>query len=388
MNPVVAVRPCPTYDTDVVLHAVRAAVGAVCNLSARVRGKTVLIKINLLSDAPPAKAVCTHPEVTRALIRVCREAGAAEIRVGDMPGMHLTDVPEVAFDISGTTAVCQEEGVEIAAFRRRGYREVELPRFHKLRNLMFAKDVLETDFVISAPKLKSHMQALYTGAIKNWFGVVANRDRKRSHHLAGLEPFSESLVDIFRVRPPDLTVMDGIVGMEGRGPGEGKPKTLGLVLASTDAVALDTVALECVDYRRMNVPHVLLAGREGLGEADLARIRVDGPPLETVRVPFELPPRAFANPPKFVFKWFYRLWRVQPLVLCESCQVCGACERMCPVGAITTRPESAVINYDICIECFCCHEVCPHNAIGEKMTLAYRLYRAVAQWRRGRNLRA
>jgi len=80
-------------------------------------------------------------------------------------------------------------------------------------------------------------------------------------------------------------------------------------------------------------------------------------------------------PPPLFMKLLFRLWTIRPLILAEKCQVCGACERMCPVGAITMGADRAIIDTSLCIECFCCHEVCPHNAIGERMSLLYRLHR-------------
>ncbi|MDP8224788.1 MAG: DUF362 domain-containing protein [Candidatus Lernaella stagnicola] len=375
----VAIRRCADYDRDNVHRAVGEAIAAVVDLPTLVRDKRVFIKVNFLSDAPPESAVCTHPEIARALIRWCLEAGAAEVAVGDMPGMHLTDRPELPFERSGLAPVCREEGARVAPLSGRGYREVEVPGARRLHHLMFACELLDADVVINAPKLKSHIQALYTGAIKNWFGAIANRDRKRSHHFTELEPFSECVVDIFRVRPPDLTVMDGVIGMEGSGPQEGDPRQLGLVLASTDAVALDTVSMECVDYSRMKVPQVRIAAEEGLGEADLSKITIDGPPFDEVRQRFATPPTAFVTMPKFMTKLAFRFWRIRPEILADKCQVCGACERMCPVGAISMTPECAVIDYTNCIECFCCHESCPHRAIGEDMTLLYRLHRYIAE---------
>jgi len=375
MNSRVAIRRCEKYDTNVVYTAAAQAVGAACDFPALVAGKKVLLKINLLTEAGPDKAVCTHPEITRALIRLCREAGAAEVLVGDQPGMQLSDNPELAFEASGTAAICREENARMMPFSRRGFREVEVPGALKLRSLLVANALLDADVVISLPKLKSHIQALYTGAIKNWFGTVSSRDRKRSHYLTKLEPFSESLVDIFRVRPPDLTVMDSIVGMEGRGPSEGNPRHLGLVLASTDAVALDTVALHCVDYAKMNVPHVRIAAEQGLGVSNLAGIEIDGPTIDEVRVPFELPPRMFTNPPRLLSRLVLKYYRIRPKILVDSCKLCEACAKMCPMGAITMGEQSAVIDYGLCIECFCCHEACPHKSIGEKPSLAYRFMR-------------
>lgn len=386
MPATVSIRRCANYQSEAIQQAVGEAVAAVVDLRALVENKAVLIKVNLLFNAPPARAVCTHPEVVRALIRLARKAGAADVAVGDMPAMHLTDQPEIAFRESGIETVCREEGARMCPFSQNGYREVPVPNSRQLPTVIAAKDVLDAPVVINAPKLKSHTQALYTGAIKNWFGVVANATRKASHELAGLEPYSGSLVDIFSVRPPDLTVMDAVVGMEGRGPSEGKPKHLGLILASRDAVALDTVALECVDYTRLNVPHVRLAGQAGLGETDLARIAIDGPPLREVTVPFALPPKAFGQPPRFMIHFAFLLWHIRPKMHTDLCQRCGACVRQCPVGAIEIGRKNARIDRKKCIECFCCHEVCPHNAIGEDMTVAYRMHRWFHQWRTDRRL--
>lgn len=381
---IVAIRQCPDYEAPEVRRILADALEAVCDMPDLVRDKDVLIKVNLLSDSPPHKAVCTHPEVVRALIRICRRAGAKEIAVGDMPGMHLTNQPEVAFELSGIGAVCRDEGVRIAPLAARGYREVDVPHFRKLPKVMFAKEILDADVVIDAAKIKTHVQALYTGGIKNWFGAIANRDRKRSHHLTELVPFSESLVDIYRVRPPDLTVLDGVVGMEGAGPNEGRPKQLGLLIASTDCVAADAVAIDCIGFTHFNVPHVHIAAEEGLGVADLDRITIDGPAPAGVRVVFDPPPKAFLSPPKFLTGLVLKIWWVRPRIIAANCQVCGACGRMCPVGAISLDPHTAVIDFDKCIECFCCHESCPHQAIGERMSAGYRLHRWIESRRHHR----
>lgn len=371
----VAIRRCATYDPETVYRAVGEAVAAATDPAALLRNKHVVLKINLLSDRPPERAVITHPEIVRALIRLCREHGAAEVAVSDMPAMHLTNIAESVFENNGISAICRELGARIAPFSVKGYREVRVPGARRMAKVMAAVELLDAEVVVNVPKLKSHMQSLYTGAVKNWFGTVSNNDRKISHALGGLIPFSESLADIYRVRLPELTVMDAVVGMEGRGPNEGKPKQTGLILASTDGVAVDAVAIACVDYQRLKVPHVRIAAEDGAGEADLEKIIIDGPAVAEVRVPYELPPKLNPSVPKIVMKIAWRLYRIRPKILAAECESCGACAKMCPAGAITMGPESAVIDAGQCIECFCCHEVCPHDAIGEKMTLAYRLHR-------------
>jgi ferredoxin len=244
---------------------------------------------------------------------------------------------------------------------------VALPGGKQVREVMLPRDFQEVEHVVSLAKLKGHMQATYTGAIKNFYGAIPFRQRKQIHGLAKYVRFSEGIVDIFQAVRPRFGIIDGIWGMEGRGPSAGKPRHLGLLLASADLVALDRVAVSAVGWDRLRVHHIQDAGERGLGEADLNRIRVVGEKLDAVRIRFSPPPTAFRNPPRFLLNAVYNLWSIKPAVILANCTGCGTCVAACPASAIALDPLSkAVIDYSKCIECFCCHELCPSGAVTEK----------------------
>jgi uncharacterized protein (DUF362 family)/Pyruvate/2-oxoacid:ferredoxin oxidoreductase delta subunit len=367
MKPTVAIERCENYDREKVELAVERAIAASGGLADLIKpGMRVLVKINLLNDSPPEKAVVTHPEVTRAVIRQVKALGAVPF-VGDAPGIDLPRRALKVFRTSGTQAVCEEEGVEAAPFTNQGYETVTIESNTQLKTLHIARAVRDADAVICVAKAKSHMQAMYSGVIKNFFGVIPQADRKAAHSLPGYIPFSESLVDIFAACRPTFGLIDAIVGMEGTGPADGDPKQLGLILASRDLVALDTVTCACMGFDRIDVQHIPLAGKRGFGESDISRIEIAGPPVSEVRKKFRPPPTSRIPVPAFLGKLAMRLWRVEPLIT-EKCTACGECAKICPVQVISLERTRAVIDYKGCVGCFCCHELCPFHAITERMS--------------------
>jgi ferredoxin len=216
-------------------------------------------------------------------------------------------------------------------------------------------------------KLKSHMQAMYTGAIKNFYGAIPAKQRKEIHGLGRYVPFSEGIVDVFQAARPAFGIIDGIVGMEGRGPAMGNPRQLGILMASSDLVALDRVAVNVVGWERIEVHHITEAAARGLGEGDIGRITVTGELLDGVRVRFVPPPTAFRSVPGFLLNAFYNFWSIKPEMIKEKCIACGTCVDACPVSAITLdREGKAVVDYGKCVECFCCHELCVYGAVSER----------------------
>ena len=374
MKSTVIIRKCDSYEPAAVQDAVAAAVEAAGGIGSIVKpGDRVLLKINLLNAAKPERAVVTHPEVVRAMIRLVKSAGG-EVVVGDAPGLDLPGHGKKVLRTSGAAQVCEEEGVIARPFAEKGFVEVTESTNRLMQTLHIAREVAEADVVIGLSKAKSHMQAVYTGAIKNFFGTLPSKDRKRSHSYVNLQDFSESLVDIFAACKPTFGLMDGIMAMEGRGPSDGNPRKLGLVLASHDFVALDRVTSTCMGYDRLVIPHIDLAAKRGLGVGNLDRITIDGPAIAEVRQEFKAPPNTAALPiPAFIQRFALGLFKVEPLVTVR-CVTCGHCASVCPVEAIEMGPEMAQIDYSKCIGCFCCHELCPISAILERRSLLAHLF--------------
>ena len=238
MTAVVSITRCADYDRERVQAAMDLALERAGGIGSFARpGDRVLLKPNILLGAGPEKAVCTHPEVVRAAIRAFRAFGCAVI-VAEQPGIGPAEQTKRAVETSGVFPVCREEGVECRLFRANGFVPVPLPEGKRTKVVHLPRDFQDADHVVSLAKLKTHMQATYTGAIKNFYGAIPGRQRKEIHALAKYVAFSEGIVDVFQAVKPRFGIIDGIVGMDGRGPGSGRPRELGLLLASADLVAL------------------------------------------------------------------------------------------------------------------------------------------------------
>jgi uncharacterized protein (DUF362 family)/NAD-dependent dihydropyrimidine dehydrogenase PreA subunit len=338
-------------------------------------GQRVLIKPNLLRAAAPEKAVTTHPAVVRAAVAAVREAGAAAW-VGDSPGGIEWGVTERVLEETGVGPTAVEAGAEIQDFDAGGAEAVECPDGVVLKRFALARAVREADVVLSLPKLKTHGQALYTGAVKNLLGCLPGGGKIRVHQLAPKSrQLAAALLDIYAVVRPRLALIDAVVAMEGNGPGHGDPRPVGLLIASEDAVAADAVACRLIGYPARAVHILKQAEERGLGVGDLRKIEVVGLPLEAAMVRGFVRPSnfAFEMVPSFLMKLIGGGVSVRPDIIQESCHQCGLCRRSCPADAIAGE-DRLVIDHAKCVRCFCCHELCPHGAIALRLGWVIRLY--------------
>lgn len=146
------------------------------------------------------------------------------------------------------------------------------------KKLMLAKAVTEADVIIGLPKLKTHTLTYYTGAVKLLYGYIPGLFKTEYHlHTANdISLFADLLLDIHETYPPALTLMDAIVGMEGAGPSNGKPRKIGLILSSKSCTALDYVAVTIAGFDPITVPTVRLAQERGVDPARLEDVRICG----------------------------------------------------------------------------------------------------------------
>lgn len=360
----VAIRRCPDYDEERVRQAVRQAVELIGGIGDIIKpGDRVLLKANMLAPIDPAEAVTSHPAVVRAAIELVKEAGGEPI-VADSPGYFYAGGKCRALTACGLKDVADELEVESLQFEamENPFVEIPVPGGIYLDSIFAARLALEVDVIVTLPKLKTHASTWYTGAVKNMFGAVATRTRKQAHILATYERFSGSLVDIFSVLKPQLAIMDGVIGMEGEGPRHGRPRQLGVILASKDAVALDAVASKIIGFEPMEIFTTRDATARGLGNGNIDEIEVLGTPVDEVAINFEKPSGKRLNIPPLLMKVAYRFIKVRPHCARDVCDKCRICEKSCPVDAITMRPWPE-IDRDLCIECYCCNEMCPTGAM-------------------------
>jgi uncharacterized protein (DUF362 family)/NAD-dependent dihydropyrimidine dehydrogenase PreA subunit len=365
----VAVVRCPTYDRREVEAAVERAVELVGGVGRYVaEGERILLKPNLLSAKAPERAITTHPEVARAMIGLVRGAGGVP-ELGDSPGGAIRGVERV-WRNTGFQALAEETGTPLLSFEASGSEE----RRGALRSYMVAKPVLDADGIINLPKMKTHVLTLYTGAVKNMYGIVPGFMKGRLHSVAPRPvPFSRVVVDIFSLAPPRLTVMDAVVAMEGDGPSGGSPREIGAIVASSDPIALDAVVSRMMGYRERQVPTVRLGEEAGLGVAGFDDIDIVGDdPTGLSPDGFRLPGTGALNyiPDILVRMLEPFVWAHPEMSRERGCRgpACGMCVRSCPVSAIRMVEGTPKVDYERCVECLCCHEVCPHDAVEVKLS--------------------
>ena len=318
-------------------------------------GKRVLLKPNLLTDRRPEQAVTTHPEVVRQAIRRFKAAGA-RVTVGDSPA-STANLRQV-WQASGIGAVCVEEGVPLISLEQAGSTAFDRDGFA----FSVANPVLEADLIVNLPKVKSHSLTMLTAAVKNIYGVVPGYSKTTLHRLYPKPAvFGRLVKTIWTVLPPSLTLVDGIVGMEGQGPANGRPVRLGFLAASADPFALDRALCEVLHIDARRVPY--LAAQVADGAA--APFSVVGDPVSVTS--FEVPAggHLLSLLPAWLVRRASRLVWVRPAFSAEACVGCGKCEKACPVHAIAIPAETRrpVLDPRRCISCSCCHEVCPQDAI-------------------------
>jgi Pyruvate/2-oxoacid:ferredoxin oxidoreductase delta subunit len=177
--------------------------------------------------------------------------------------------------------------------------------------------------------------------------------------------FAEALVDVFSLTRPGLSIMDGVLSMEGHGPSSGTPRWLGVILVSRDAVAVDTVACKLIGADLAEIPTNRVAALRKLGASSLDDLELSGVSLEQVSVTnFQIPSNFLHRlVPKGLLGLLRRHVWIHPHENRVKCQICNLCVESCPVGAIRNSGESLRFDYTRCITCLCCHEICPHDAI-------------------------
>jgi uncharacterized protein (DUF362 family)/Pyruvate/2-oxoacid:ferredoxin oxidoreductase delta subunit len=359
---------CDSYEVSTVRRSVAAVLAPLGGMETFVRpGMRVLLKPNFLSAAGLEKAVTTHPAIIRAVVELVESAGGTAL-IGDSPAGPVERAAEV-WRSSGAAEVAAGTGAALVPFDAVAWKRLDA------QDYFIARPVLEADLVINLPKLKTHSLALYTGAVKNLFGTIPG-GRKRELHLRapGIADFSSVLVDVLDLVRPGLTIMDGIVGQEGEGPGtSGTPRRYGCVAASADPVALDTVLSTAMGFQPGQVLHLAQAAARALGISNPEAIMVAGKPevLRFGRV--KLPTTHwYYRAPSWISAPVYRSARLRPAVIESRCAGCGQCAAVCPRDAIEPG-QPPRFDMSRCVGCMCCAEACTEGAIRARRSLAARL---------------
>lgn len=361
MKEKVSLVRCEDYSKENVEDALRESLNLISGIKRFVkRGDKVLLKVNLLMPRRPEAGITTHPAVMRILAKMVKERGA-EVMIGDS-SMWMTSK---ALKLCGVEEVARELGVKAVNLDTFRPRKVKIRGGKVLKEVYIPSLALDVDVLVSVPKLKAHELTSLTGAVKNLLGLIPGRLKTEVHKTApDPESFSEALLDIYSVVKPSFAVMDGVISVEGSA-GVGGTRKVGVILASDNLLALDTVAGAIIGYKPEDLPVNKMAKKRGLKGISLKEIEVLGEEISEVAEPrFRKPSRLIRLLGSFPVLNPFLTNDYKPLLNRKECVRCEVCVEHCPVGAIKADDEGyPEFDYDKCIQCFCCREGCQAGAI-------------------------
>ncbi|MBN2431091.1 MAG: DUF362 domain-containing protein [Acidobacteria bacterium] len=326
-------------------------------------GQRILLKPNFLSACHPERGVTTHPAVVAAVAECLADFGC-ELYLGDSPAL---DSLEKVIRKAGYQELIRRYGIRLAPLQREHLRPSRSRRWFP--RLHLARELDSFDHVVNLPKLKTHSMMTLTLGVKNVFGCVPGK-HKAAYHLSAGENrlyFARLLLEIWETVRPGLTILDGIVGMQGNGPGQGQLRSTGLLAMADDALALDAVIGHLLGVPADQHPVVAEAIRHDFASARWAETELSGDAVADCRVSgFQLPAVTDLRwrLPDFLARRIRNWFTTRPVIDPERCVHCGACAAICPTRAVRNRDgQEFEIVKELCIRCYCCHEVCPARAV-------------------------
>lgn len=335
----------------------------------------VLIKPNLLMKRKPSEVTTTHPSLILAIINRLKALGIRNIVIADSPGgpytkTLLTDI----YKASGMYDVAMQTNVSLNLNTTADLMNSENSNCCKVFNII--KPVHEADFIISVGKVKTHGMTTMSGGVKNLFGCIPGLQKPEMHcRFNKVDEFCDMLVDLALCVKPDVTIMDGVIGMEGNGPSGGVPKQCGFIAGSRDVFALDVYLSKKIGLNPEEVPTIVASSKRKLCDINAGDVELLGDEEalnkiysfkrpESVSVDFaQKVPKIFRRPANYIMK---KVLVSRPYIIKQKCVGCGKCAESCPQNTINIKDRKASINYKNCIRCFCCHEMCPIKAIEMK----------------------
>jgi len=323
----------------------------------KIKDKKVLVKPNILGPFPPERGVTTDPRIISAVVQRLKDYKAKEIVVGDNSGSIHFDPLKIA-KVTGILDASDGCFTNIA----KDVIEIKV-KSKFIDKLFISKPVIEADYIINVPKFKTHGLTTITGAIKNMFGIIPGAKKAQLHTLTrSVYEFAELLVDIYQIRIPDLNIIDAIIGMEGRGPTNGKPRVINKILSSDNGISLDSIMATMMGLKPESIELLQIAQKRNLGEIDISKIDIDGK-LEIISG-YKTPNNSLLQKiRKAAVPYIFNFAKVKPFIDHSKCKQCEKCLKVCPVSAINLKNSFPEVDRKKCISCFCCDEHCPYGAI-------------------------
>jgi uncharacterized protein (DUF362 family)/Pyruvate/2-oxoacid:ferredoxin oxidoreductase delta subunit len=345
---------------------------------------SVLLKPNLLSSTrDPEAHINTHPAVVQALAELLKGEFNCEVAVGDSTGSLGEGSTAKAIENSQMDRAAQAAGATIYNVDTQPRHVVSFAAGRIFKDIPLPRNLDQFDLIVSVSKLKTHTLTYVTGPVKNMFGLVPGAGKKQAHLLAPrLDEFSTALCDLYALVHPRAAFVDGVIGMEGRGPASGALRHVELIAASCDPVALDSFCTKVMGFDPLTIPLLAQCQERNLGVAAPGSIVVRGEPASAFAPKNFAKPPAYAQTaimqmmPRWLFRGALRTVSANYASIDQGrCRRCGECARNCPSQAIAfdDRTRRYSVNRRKCIACHCCTEVCPSDAVRMRSSWLRRL---------------
>jgi len=341
------------YSLSLLKQEIKKALDNFFSLDKMIKGNKVLLKPNLLTSVNPNYAITTHPVFVEAVGCVFKEKGL-DVYIADNPSVFNTE--------TSVEKVYRETQIEDLAYRN-NFKLLYPSSTYILEGIPFSK--WSRDFtIINLPKFKTHNITIITCAVKNLYGCISGAYKNILHKLyPKTKDFIGLLLELYKLIKPTLSIVDGIVSLEGEGPATGGvPRHTEFVAIGDDALCVDYAVSRIIGLSKDKNPLIRLAEAKGYFNSNSVKIVSESD--FTVK-DFKLPSQFFVNNlPIFVIKMLSPFIKIYPKVNRDLCRGCNDCIKSCPLSAIVIKKQKAWIDYSKCIRCMCCFEVCRFKAIG------------------------
>jgi len=284
-NPTVILSRCTDYSRPGITEAIQRQFELLGGLEKFVSsGDTVLLKPNFIAPKSRRHATQTDPAVIIETARLLKDFGAKPF-IGDSPAWGNV--------FACVKALKLKEPLKKLSVPVKQLDKPKKCRIGTKNTIVGISSVaLDADVIINLPKFKSHQQLVATFAVKNMFGCVSGKRKALWHFAKGknAEDFCELLIEIFKFLNPALTIIDGVIAMDGPGPIKGRARPLGYLLGGTDPIACETICAKLIGINPQDVPIIKTARQMGFGCSDLTKIEIIGDDFsQNIYTDFQLP---------------------------------------------------------------------------------------------------
>lgn len=260
------VEPTAAHFQKIAVELTEKAVAGLGGMKRFVkRGDVVWVKPNIGWDRTPEQAANTNPDVVATIIRLCLDAGAKKVKVGDN-----TCNPSIkSYATSGIADAAKAAGAEVLFLDRSRFRDTDI-KGERVKQIPIYPEIVECDLVVNVPVVKHHVLAMMTMCMKNYMGVIENR---RSFH----QDLPTCIADLTRYMKPQICILDAMRILTAHGPTGGKledVKTLTTIAAGVDIVGLDAFGAELMGKNPKDIGSIVKAEQVGLGKIDYRKSKL------------------------------------------------------------------------------------------------------------------